>query len=164
VTYPEKAQLEIPSPLGPLFLEASSQGLSGLSSKQHSRIPFLETKNPSDIGRNLLNGRDYLGAYFKKELPSQSDLKFDLAGTPFQVEVWRALLQIPYGKTISYKDLAHKVKSPRAFRAVGSANGKNPLFIIVPCHRVIAADGSLGGYSGGTKLKQYLLKLEGVDC
>ena len=84
------------------------------------------------------------------------------AGTPFQMRVWQALRAIPYGETISYLDLALRVESPRAFRAVGQANGHNPISIIVPCHRVIATDGSLGGYGGGLERKRKLLELEGV--
>ena len=84
----------------------------------------------------------------------------DIIGTDFQIQVWQALAQIPYGQTISYTDIAKKIKNPKAVRAVGSANGKNPLAIIVPCHRVISADGTLGGYAGGLKIKTALLNLE----
>ena len=88
------------------------------------------------------------------------DLALDLAGTPFQLEVWRALLAIPYGETRSYADVARAVGRPAAVRAVGAANGANPIAIVVPCHRVIAADGSLGGYGGGLGLKAKLLAME----
>ena len=82
------------------------------------------------------------------------------AGTAFQQRVWQVLREIPYGGTISYRELARRVENPRAIRAVGQANGRNPLSIIVPCHRVIAADGSLGGYGGGLDRKRVLLALE----
>ncbi|WP_394211475.1 methylated-DNA--[protein]-cysteine S-methyltransferase [Psychrobacter piscatorii] len=85
-------------------------------------------------------------------------------GTEFQQSVWRALQEIEYGETISYATLAQRVNSPKGFRAVAQANGKNPFSIIVPCHRVIASDGKLGGYTGGLDKKKYLLALEGVKC
>jgi len=84
-------------------------------------------------------------------------------GTPFQQTVWKQLQEIPYGKTISYAQLAQAVNNPKACRAVGSANGKNPIPIIIPCHRVIASDGSLGGYGSGLVIKKQLLDLEGVE-
>ena len=84
-------------------------------------------------------------------------------GTTFQCSVWKALQTIPYGQTISYKELAERVENPKACRAVGTANGRNPIAIIIPCHRVIAANGTLGGYAGGLDIKTILLKLEGID-
>ncbi len=89
------------------------------------------------------------------------DLPLELVGTDFQKEVWQALLTIPYGQTCSYVDLARKIGRPKASRAVGGANGRNPISIIVPCHRVIAADGTLGGYGGGLAMKARLLAHEG---
>ena len=88
--------------------------------------------------------------------------KYHVAGTEFQLKVWRALLTIPRGQTISYKELAKKIGNPKAFRAVANACGANPLLKIIPCHRVIASDGSIGGFSAGLKLKRALLKSEGV--
>lgn len=88
------------------------------------------------------------------------DLPLAPQGTPFQLRVWRALQDIPYGRTCSYAELAAAVGSPRACRAVGQANGRNPLMIVIPCHRVIAAGGGLGGYSGGLDIKRFLLRLE----
>lgn len=87
-------------------------------------------------------------------------LPFKLTGTPFQLAVWKELQNIPYGKTISYKEIAQKINKPKAYRAVGMANNKNPLPIIIPCHRVIGSNGKLIGYAGGLKLKNYLLELE----
>jgi methylated-DNA-[protein]-cysteine S-methyltransferase len=89
-------------------------------------------------------------------------LTLDLHGTPFQLRVWQELRRIPWGATISYRELARRVGRPQAFRAVGQANGANPIPIIIPCHRVIAANGSLGGYSSGLERKRWLLKHEGV--
>jgi len=90
-------------------------------------------------------------------------VKLDLEGTEFQRKAWDAMRKIPFGETISYGDQARKVGKPKAYRAVGSANGKNPIPIIVPCHRVLASDGSLGGYSLGLSMKRRLLALEGVS-
>ena len=90
-------------------------------------------------------------------------VKLDLEGTEFQRKAWQAMRKIPFGETISYGDQARKVGKPKAYRAVGSANGKNPIPIIVPCHRVLASDGSLGGYSLGLSMKRRLLALEGVS-
>lgn len=84
-------------------------------------------------------------------------------GTAFQRRVWQSLCDIPYGRVISYRELAAQVGSPRAFQAVGQANGRNPLPILIPCHRVIAADGTLGGYSSGVERKRFLLRLEGLS-
>lgn len=87
-------------------------------------------------------------------------LPFKLTGTPFQLAVWKELQNIPYGQTTSYKEIAQKINKPKAYRAVGMANNKNPLPIIIPCHRVIGSNGKLIGYAGGLKLKNYLLELE----
>lgn len=93
------------------------------------------------------------------------DLPLDLSlGTEFQQKVWQGLQDISFGETISYATLAKRVNNPKGFRAVANANGKNPFSLIIPCHRVIASDGKLGGYTGGLDKKQYLLALEGVDC
>ena len=98
--------------------------------------------------------------YFKVKLESfQFPLDLGL-GTPFQQKVWKKLLTIPHGKTRSYKWLAQAIKNPQASRAVGNANGKNPLSIIIPCHRVVKGNGEMGGYTGGVSIKRYLLKLE----
>jgi len=89
------------------------------------------------------------------------DLALDLQGTDFQKSVWEALLAIPYGQTISYMDLAKRLGDPKAIRAVAAANGQNPLWVVVPCHRVVGSDGSLTGFAGGLETKRYLLELEG---
>ncbi len=111
-------------------------------------------------GEHLLHeAREQLAAYFAGRL-RRFDLPLAPQGTPFQLRVWRALQDIPYGRTCSYAELAAAVGSPRACRAVGQANGRNPLMIVIPCHRVIAAGGGLGGYSGGLDIKRFLLRLE----
>jgi methylated-DNA-[protein]-cysteine S-methyltransferase len=100
-----------------------------------------------------------LRAYFAKKL-TRFDLPLQPEGTPFQIEVWRELQTIPYGKVISYGELAKRIGKPRASRAVGGANGSNPIPIIIPCHRVIGSNGKLTGYAGGLHIKEALLKLE----
>jgi methylated-DNA-[protein]-cysteine S-methyltransferase len=103
--------------------------------------------------------REQLDAYFSRDL-KDFDLPTTAAGTPFQQQVWAALRTIPYGETWSYRDLAEAIGRPTAMRAVGLANGRNPLSIVVPCHRVIGADGSMTGYGGGLPAKQWLLAHE----
>ena len=88
------------------------------------------------------------------------DIPYILHGTPFQERVWQALCRIPYGRTRSYRDIAEEIGQPKACRAVGMANHRNPMMLVIPCHRVIGADGSLGGYAGGLELKRFLLSLE----
>ena len=92
------------------------------------------------------------------------ELPLEAQGTDFQKRVWAALLEIPFGETRSYKDIARRIGSPKGFRAIGQANHRNPISIIIPCHRVIAADGSLGGYGGGLENKKLLLELERKHC
>jgi methylated-DNA-[protein]-cysteine S-methyltransferase len=100
-----------------------------------------------------------LNDYFEGKL-KKFDLPLNPKGTSFQKEVWQALTKIPYGKTVSYKDMAEKIKNPKAARAVGGANNKNPIFIVIPCHRVIGADGRLTGYACGLDTKKFLLAVE----
>lgn len=100
-----------------------------------------------------------LDEYFQGKRTTFS-LPFKLTGTPFQLVVWKELQNIPYGQTTSYKEIAQKINKPKAYRVVGMANNKNPLPIIIPCHRVIGSNGKLIGYAGGLKLKNYLLELE----
>lgn len=113
----------------------------------------------SDVA--LAETRQQLDEYFAGTRKDFS-VPLDLRGTEFQLRCWRALLEIPYGQTCSYADLARKVGSPRGFRAVGMANHDNPIPIIVPCHRVITSDHKLGGYGGGLDVKEKLLTLEGA--
>jgi methylated-DNA-[protein]-cysteine S-methyltransferase len=109
----------------------------------------------------LREPREQLLAYFAGERRT-FDLPLAPQGTPFQLKVWNALARIPFGATWSYRDLAMRIDSPKAMRAVGAANGRNPLPIVLPCHRVIGADGSLTGFGGGLPLKQFLLEHEGI--
>jgi O-6-methylguanine DNA methyltransferase len=164
-----KATRKISSPLGSLVLEASLQGLTRIafSSANARDLKSLRTKGDlqeQKLRRRLQEHLDLaereLEAYFSGQL-TQFSVSLDVqGGTDFQREVWQALSKIPYAQTWSYKDLAHHVKRPKAMRAVGSANGRNPLPIIIPCHRVIAADGGIGGYGGGLERKRKLLAIE----
>ncbi len=153
-------QYLLKSPIGPLYLVASDKGLQGIYWTKQS-APMAKSLISSDPVIKILSKTvRQLEEYFQSKR-TQFDLPFDIvSGTTFQRTVWQQLSKIPYGKTVSYKDIAAKIKNPRAVRAVGSANGRNPLSIIVPCHRVIAADGTLGGYAGGLDIKTKLLAIE----
>nr|WP_321502033.1 methylated-DNA--[protein]-cysteine S-methyltransferase [uncultured Dethiosulfovibrio sp.] len=110
----------------------------------------------------LKDATDQLKAYFAGEL-KVFDLPLSLEGTPFQLQVWEALQKIPYGETRSYMEMALSMGNDKACRAVGGANGRNPIPVIIPCHRVVGSNGSLGGYSGGLGLKKRLLSIEGIS-
>jgi len=148
----------MPSPIGRLLLTATDRGLSGVFMEQHKGGPQPEAGWVHDPTR-LARARTQLERYFEGTL-HEFDLPLDLQGTAFQVEVWNALRRIPFGATQSYRDLATDIGRPNAVRAVGAANGRNPVSIIVPCHRVIGADGSLTGYGGGLPRKRFLLEHE----
>jgi len=152
---PHSAQRRVASPIGPLFLTASAKGLTGIFWKKQP----APNAGPAPAARVLDRAERELKSYFAGRL-KKFTVPLDPAGTPFQKRVWKELGRIPYGKTSSYKEIARRVKNPKAVRAVGSANGRNPLCVIVPCHRVIASDGSIGGYSGGLGIKSKLLALE----
>jgi methylated-DNA-[protein]-cysteine S-methyltransferase len=152
--------LVVASPVGKLRLVASDKGLIAIDVRNNAKE--VVTVKDSSAQAILLKTKKQLEQYFAGKRTS-FDIALDLVGTEFQVQAWRALCRIPFGKTISYGQQASNIKKPKAFRAVGSANGKNPIPIIVPCHRVVASDGSLGGYSLGLKMKKQLLALEGVS-
>ena len=150
----------IESPAGPLVIAADASGLR--------HIEFYQNRHPAD--RDDWQGGDnevlqaaeaQLDEYFSG---SRTYFELPLApqGTAFQLAVWQELARIPYGTTISYAELAQRVGNPTATRAVGAANGRNPLPIVLPCHRVIGADGALTGFGGGLPMKQFLLQLEGA--
>ncbi|MGD0853036.1 MAG: methylated-DNA--[protein]-cysteine S-methyltransferase [Acidimicrobiales bacterium] len=148
----------IESPIGPLTLVARDGLLTNVSMhEQRHMAPPPEGAVTDDAW--FKDVAQQLDAYFAGEL-SSFDLEMDLIGTTFQRNVWAALGEIPYGETISYGELAQCVGNPNASRAVGLANGRNPIAIIVPCHRVIGADGSLTGYGGGLERKTWLLEHE----
>ncbi|MGW3094734.1 methylated-DNA--[protein]-cysteine S-methyltransferase [Streptomyces sp. NPDC001102] len=146
------------SPYGPLTLVAEDGTLCGLYMTDQRHRPPQETFGDRDDGL-LGEAKDQLNAYFSGEL-KEFTLELHLHGTPFQRTVWDQLRRIPYGETRSYGELADALGSPGASRAVGLANGKNPIGIIVPCHRVVGADGSLTGYGGGLPRKRRLLDFE----
>jgi O-6-methylguanine DNA methyltransferase len=159
--------------IGPLFLAASDKGLVAL--EFDARQPRQQTIRPNP--RNLREEKTRvllvessevthpyvheLDQYFAGQRRSFT-FPLDLRGTSFQLACWRALLEIPYGETRSYADIARAVGKPQAFRGVGMANNRNPVAIVVPCHRVIASDGTLCGYGGGLDVKRKLLELEGA--
>jgi O-6-methylguanine DNA methyltransferase len=166
------------STIGPLFLAASARGLVAL--EFDVRLPGQQTirPNPRDLREEQVHRKakkvefkesddamrtyvQQLDEYFAGERREFS-FALDLRGTDFQLACWRALLAIPYGQTRTYGDIARAVGRPRGFRAVGMANNRNPVAIVVPCHRVIASDGTLCGYGGGLDLKRKLLELEGA--
>ena len=161
------------SPVGPLFLAASGGGLVALEFDR--RLPGQQTirPNPRDLRAEskelrfehseagLRPYRRELEEYFAGQR-QKFEFRLDLRGTEFQLACWNALLRIPYGETRTYADIARAVGRPRGFRAVGLANNRNPIAIVVPCHRVIASDGTLCGYGGGLDIKRKLLELEGA--
>ncbi|BBA97816.1 putative methylated-DNA:protein-cysteine S-methyltransferase [Actinacidiphila reveromycinica] len=149
----------VDSPCGPLTLVAREGELSGLYMTDHRHIPPSEAFGPRAALPAFDRVREQLAAYFDGDL-TVFDLPLHMAGTPFQKRVWAALCDIPYGETATYGELAAALGSPTASRAVGLANGRNPVSIIVPCHRVVGANGSLTGYGGGLARKQLLLELE----
>jgi methylated-DNA-[protein]-cysteine S-methyltransferase len=148
----------IESPVGPLLLGGDERGLRRVSfeNSNHSAPPRADWKLDNEPFSEVIR---QLQAYFRGEL-KEFDLPLAMEGTEFQLRVWNALRAIPYGETISYARLAERIGNPKAVRAVGLANGSNPIPIIVPCHRVIGSDGSLTGFGGGLSTKKMLLELE----
>ena len=149
---------DMDSPIGQLRLVADDEGLR--------EIRFAEPRHPRATPATwvrasapLAFARTQLQEYFAGERVD-FDLPLHPLGTPFQLSVWRELAQIPYGVTASYGELAKRIKHPTAVRAVGAANGRNPIPIVVPCHRVIGSNGSLTGFGGGLPVKKFLLELE----
>ena len=149
---------QIESPLGPLLLAADDGGLR--------QILFVHGRHPAQPESSWKEDRAphhetirQLRAYFAGDLEN-FDLQLAPEGTPFQLGVWRRLCDIPYGQTISYGELASRIGNPKASRAVGLANGSNPIPIVIPCHRVIGSNGKLTGYGGGLPIKEKLLALE----
>jgi methylated-DNA-[protein]-cysteine S-methyltransferase len=149
------------TPIGPLRLVADDAGLREIyfEAGRHPRAPSESWQaHETEVLRET---RAQLDAYFSGRLRA-FDLPLAPRGSPFQLRVWRALLDVPYGTTCSYAEIARRLGSASATRAVGAANGRNPLPIVVPCHRVIGADNSLTGYGGGLAIKRFLLRLEGA--
>jgi methylated-DNA-[protein]-cysteine S-methyltransferase len=153
-----RAHTVLDSPVGPLTLVAAGGRLVGLYMNQQRHRPPQEVFGERDDSL-FTEVVSQVRAYFTGAR-TEFDLPLTLIGTPFQQRVWRALREIPYGQTITYGQLADRIGQPAAARAVGLANGRNPIGIIVPCHRVVGADGGLTGYGGGLARKQYLLAFE----
>ena len=150
------------SPVGPLILAASAKGLLALEfdrkGDREQKTPEMTwVESPSKLRPYVRELKEYFAGKRRA-----FTFPLDLRGTPFQVQCWMALLAIPYGETRSYADIARAVGKAQAFRAVGLANNRNPIAIVVPCHRVIASDGTLCGYGGGLDVKRKLLELEGA--
>lgn len=153
------ASLRIDSPVGQLIILTSKKGLSGLYFGHRIEKSTLPTEDSEN--RILKRAAKQLGEYFAKKRES-FDLPLDAKGSEFRRDVWKQLSEIPFGETRSYGELAQKMGNPKAVRAVGIANGVNPISIIVPCHRVIGKDGSLIGFGGGLEIKTKLLQHEGL--
>ena len=143
------------SPVGKLTLVERDGKLSFIQLFSH----FNPADLPEILSPVLLETKKQLQEYFDGTR-QKFDLPLSPQGTPFQSQVWQALLKIPYGETRSYQQIASMVGNPKACRAVGSANGKNPIMILIPCHRIITAGGKIGGYAGGLPMKKALLELE----
>lgn len=154
----------IASPVGVLSLSASPRGLTGVQFENDIVERFVvadsfSAKEREQAARYLEIVEAQLGEYFARQRTVFA-LKLDLLGTPFQLDVWKSLARIPYGKTTSYGQQAKWVGRPAAVRAVGGANGRNPVAIVLPCHRVVGANGSLTGFGGGLERKIWLLEHE----
>ena len=155
-------QLSLESPVGQLRLIASKTGLRAvLWPNDTSRVKLPATCEISNDHPILKTTSEQITQYFQGER-KEFDVPLDLRGTEFQLATWLSLANIPYGKTITYQQQADSINRPTATRAVGSANGRNPISIVLPCHRVIGANGSLTGFAAGIATKQFLLQLEGA--
>src|ERR1700733_487033 len=151
----------IPSPIGRLRLVASDEGLAAiLWDNDRPRPAYLADLAENPAHPTLLRTEKELNEYFSRKRKTFS-VPLDMRGTHFQKQVWEALLAIPFGETRSYAQIANQIGNPKATRAVGAANGQNPIPIIIPCHRVIGANGKLTGFGGGLEIKDQLLALEG---
>ncbi|WP_087525490.1 methylated-DNA--[protein]-cysteine S-methyltransferase [Gilvibacter sp. SZ-19] len=147
------AQAYLDSPLGSLLLQGDADGIQKLSVVEDPQDPSAE------IPAELQSAAQQIHEYFQGQR-SSFDLKLNPQGTSFQKQVWTQLAEIPFGKTATYMDMAKRLGDPKSIRAAASANGKNPIMIIIPCHRVIGSDGSLTGYAGGLWRKKWLLEHE----
>jgi len=147
------------SPIGRLLLAGDEAGLRRLHMDEND--PWMLADGWRQCGRELDEVCRQLDAYFAGRL-QRFELHLAPAGTPFQQAVWQALLDIPFGRTSSYAAIAQRIERPQAVRAVGAANGANPIAVIIPCHRVIGSNGSLTGFGGGLERKELLLRLEGA--
>lgn len=159
--------VEHDSPIGPLRIAASESGVCAVYMREQRHVSDVPEAgwlplSADDVMQSRLieQAKVQLDEYFAGRR-NAFDLPLDLRGTTFQQSVWKSLCSIGFGETVSYGELARRIGNPKAVRAVGLANGRNPVSIVVPCHRVIGADGSLTGYGGGIDRKRFLLELEG---
>jgi methylated-DNA-[protein]-cysteine S-methyltransferase len=157
-TSPSTIFTSMDSPIGELTIASDDGSITGIHMHEQRHLKEIPAAYRRD-DRGLAHAAEQLNAYFAGELLA-FELPTTMRGTEFQRRVWAALCEIPYGETISYGELARWVGNPKASRAVGLANGRNPVAIVVPCHRVIGADGSLTGYGGGLERKVWLLEHE----
>ncbi|HEY9775080.1 MAG TPA: methylated-DNA--[protein]-cysteine S-methyltransferase [Planktothrix sp.] len=153
----------VESPLGKLILISDGTALTGLYILDYYDVSKKEIGEENSAVEPFAEARKQLRQFFDGKR-TEFDLPLNIVGTDFQKKCWKQLLKIPYGKTISYGELARRVGNEKASRAVGMANNRNPICIIIPCHRVIGADGSLTGYGGGLPNKTALLQLEGSNA
>jgi len=156
------------TPLGDTYIAATRQGVCKIALPEETREHFIVWLHrhfkPAHILPHpgpCMEAIEQLEAYFGGH-KTRFELSLDLRGTPFQKKVWQTLLQIPYGQTISYRQLAEEVNKPAGYQAVGAAVSQNPVLVIVPCHRVISASGHLAGYAAGIQTKRWLLQHEGI--
>ena len=148
------------APIGRLLLTAQGGALTAIYFARHQEgLPKAEWRRDDAA---LAVAAEQIQTYFAGERTT-FDVPLDLQGTAFEKRVWKELLEIPFGQVVSYRDIAERIGQPKACRAVGLANGRNPVPIIVPCHRVIGSNGSLTGYGGGLEIKERLLALEGIE-
>ncbi len=158
---------EAATPLGAVTIAVEGEGLRGLCfsdywdevrrslERWHGKLELALAVDPAGVATRLRR-------YFDGDLAAIEEIRVDPSGTAFQKRVWSALRKLPVGRTASYRDLARSIGHPEAVRAVGAANGSNPIWLVVPCHRAIASDGTLGGYGGGLDRKRWLLEHEGA--
>lgn len=157
---------EYPSPLGLVLIAGGARGITDVT-LSGGRVAFLSRiedkygRRPQEDRASFKEAFAELDIYFSKR-PIEFTLPLDVSGTAFEMKVWRAIRGIPWGSTLSYKEIAGRIGNPGAARAAGGACGKNPVPLIIPCHRVLGSNGSLGGYTGGIDIKKRLLAIEGV--
>jgi methylated-DNA-[protein]-cysteine S-methyltransferase len=156
------ATATLDTPIGELRLAATAAGLAAVLFPNQDELSFPKRDGSAKARAHLDRAVKALTRYFEGRQTDFSGLTLAAEGTAFQKSVWAALKRIPFGETRSYADIAREIGNPKGMRAVGLANGKNPLPIIVPCHRVIGANGSLTGFGGGLPTKKWLLEFEGI--
>lgn len=166
VTGPTLARSELETPIGRLVLFATGRGLcvaAFADGWMRRRRVLLRRFGAIEVAPAPLEAVDHLRAYFDGDLAALERIHVDPGGTPFQARVWRHLRRLPAGRTTTYGRLAARLGAPRSSRAVGAANGANPVAVVIPCHRLVGAGGDLTGYAFGVRRKRWLLRHEGVD-